>query len=77
MPLATLSYYFTQDPAGCVDKVVEHLGYDLSDEQRKDVVKYSSLPEMKATYARIEEEMGPPGRFITRAAGVLPFLHKG
>ena len=70
-------FFLHQDPAGCITKIAALLNINLSDEQLSDVVKYSSLPEMKATYARIEEELGPKGRFLTHAGGVLPFLHKG
>nr|XP_054754510.1 sulfotransferase 1C2-like [Lytechinus pictus] len=66
-----------KDPAGNVAKVAAHLGYDLSAEQLAEVTRLSSIKEMKSTYARIEEELGPKGKFLTHAAGILPFLHKG
>ncbi|XP_041463720.1 sulfotransferase 1A1-like [Lytechinus variegatus] len=66
-----------KDPAGNAAKVAAHLGYDLSAEQLAEVTRLSSLKEMKATYARLEDELGDKGKLLTHAAGILPLLYKG
>ncbi|XP_071495812.1 sulfotransferase 1C4-like [Diadema antillarum] len=63
-----------KNPVHSVRQVAEHLGVDLSDDELRSVVDYSSFSGMKKTYDAIEQVKG---EYVTKLYGKLSYMYKG